>query len=480
MGNFSEAKPRRFAIGRTALLCLTAICALRFTTTVLNMGIYPEIANTFGFAREINTYFSVLIMVLLAVLAGKKPGFIDAKTFSALSALLLVFGCIILVHALASHNKLLVVIGLFSISAARNWVLVMVYVALSSLRKDEAVFAIGGGVLAAFLLYPLSTLLATTASVLVYCALPCLLVAPLYRKGAASIARAVQHESSVSEMRIMNPFSFLGPTHPILIAILLFNVAFGFSLSLNIQQTTPVMLSLIGIATVLASAMVLLLKKDRALDSLFSFSTLLVIGGYVASMTLLGSSSSLANTILTAGSAIFSILVYLVIASVIARNPWGMISLSSWAIAFGGLGTVVGADIGHVLNSLAAHDLHAAVLSIGIVLMLFVSYVWIHMRTFSFEKAIQGVAPVQDEDPKTLGVDFEGSIQSLSQSHGLTDRETEILLLLAKGRNSLFLQEHFVVSKNTIKTHIKHIYRKLDVHSQQEVIDLIEQHLNAR
>ena len=102
------------------------------------------------------------------------------------------------------------------------------------------------------------------------------------------------------------------------------------------------------------------------------------------------------------------------------------------------------------------------------------------MRTFSFEKAIQGVAPMQDENPKALGVDFEGSIQSLSQSHGLTDRETEILLLLAKGRNSLFLQEHFVVSKNTIKTHIKHIYRKLDVHSQQEVIDLIEQHLSAR
>lgn len=46
--------------------------------------------------------------------------------------------------------------------------------------------------------------------------------------------------------------------------------------------------------------------------------------------------------------------------------------------------------------------------------------------------------------------------------------------MLARGRNGQFVMEHYVVSRNTVKSHVKHIYAKLDVHSQQELIDLVE------
>ncbi len=46
--------------------------------------------------------------------------------------------------------------------------------------------------------------------------------------------------------------------------------------------------------------------------------------------------------------------------------------------------------------------------------------------------------------------------------------------LLAKGRNVPFIEEELVISRNTIKTHIKHIYQKMDLHSQQELIDMVE------
>ena len=48
--------------------------------------------------------------------------------------------------------------------------------------------------------------------------------------------------------------------------------------------------------------------------------------------------------------------------------------------------------------------------------------------------------------------------------------------LLARGRNVPFIEEELIISRNTIKTHVKHIYQKLDVHSQQELIDLVEAH----
>ena len=46
--------------------------------------------------------------------------------------------------------------------------------------------------------------------------------------------------------------------------------------------------------------------------------------------------------------------------------------------------------------------------------------------------------------------------------------------MLAKGRNGKFIEDFYTVSYNTVKTHVKHIYTKLDVHSQQELIDLVE------
>uniref|UniRef100_UPI0022DFE796 response regulator transcription factor n=1 Tax=Eggerthella sinensis TaxID=242230 RepID=UPI0022DFE796 len=56
---------------------------------------------------------------------------------------------------------------------------------------------------------------------------------------------------------------------------------------------------------------------------------------------------------------------------------------------------------------------------------------------------------------------------------GLTGREEEVLKLMARGRSGAYIAEHLVISQNTVKTHVKHIYAKLDAHSQQDVVDLV-------
>ena len=56
----------------------------------------------------------------------------------------------------------------------------------------------------------------------------------------------------------------------------------------------------------------------------------------------------------------------------------------------------------------------------------------------------------------------------------LSRKETEVLFLLAKGHNSAAIQEKLYISAGTANTHMRHIYRKLDVHSQAELIKLVE------
>lgn len=63
---------------------------------------------------------------------------------------------------------------------------------------------------------------------------------------------------------------------------------------------------------------------------------------------------------------------------------------------------------------------------------------------------------------------------ALSSECGLSGRETEILGYLAKGRSQPYIREELFLSKNTVATHVKHIYQKLNVHSRQELLDLFE------
>ena len=61
-----------------------------------------------------------------------------------------------------------------------------------------------------------------------------------------------------------------------------------------------------------------------------------------------------------------------------------------------------------------------------------------------------------------------------AERFGLSSRERQILEYLAKGRSQPYIRDELVLSKNTVATHVKHIYQKLGVHSRQEVLDLFE------
>jgi DNA-binding CsgD family transcriptional regulator len=57
----------------------------------------------------------------------------------------------------------------------------------------------------------------------------------------------------------------------------------------------------------------------------------------------------------------------------------------------------------------------------------------------------------------------------------LSARESEVLILLTRGRNVPHIAERLNVSKSTIKSHITRIYEKTKTKSRQELLDLIEQ-----
>lgn len=64
--------------------------------------------------------------------------------------------------------------------------------------------------------------------------------------------------------------------------------------------------------------------------------------------------------------------------------------------------------------------------------------------------------------------------ETIAQEKGLTARESEILVYLSRGRTASYIAEELCISYNTAKGHIRNLYNKCDVHSRQELINLVE------
>ncbi|WP_080799801.1 helix-turn-helix transcriptional regulator [Arabiibacter massiliensis] len=63
---------------------------------------------------------------------------------------------------------------------------------------------------------------------------------------------------------------------------------------------------------------------------------------------------------------------------------------------------------------------------------------------------------------------------AVREEFGLTNREAEVLALLAEGRSSSYIAESLVLSENTVRSYVKNIYQKLGVHSKQDLIDFMK------
>ena len=61
--------------------------------------------------------------------------------------------------------------------------------------------------------------------------------------------------------------------------------------------------------------------------------------------------------------------------------------------------------------------------------------------------------------------------EDFARAQGLSNRETEVVLLLLEGRSLRYIQNELYISEGTARTHVKRIYAKLGVHSKQELID---------
>lgn len=130
------------------------------------------------------------------------------------------------------------------------------------------------------------------------------------------------------------------------------------------------------------------------------------------------------------------------------------------------LGTMIGA-IGY--DSIMANETNLTFITVFVFMLLF--FVTFMTKSERYAKTIWELLP--RETPREFRENRAADrCAQLASEYNLTDRELEILQMLACGKRAGEISDILVVSVNTTRTHIKSIYAKLGVHSVRELLAL--------
>lgn len=99
-------------------------------------------------------------------------------------------------------------------------------------------------------------------------------------------------------------------------------------------------------------------------------------------------------------------------------------------------------------------------------------------QAMDFSRSIfaeETAAPAPADDTPAARDRVRQRCEIVANTYLLSRRESEVMYYLARGYKSSHIQQQLYISEGTAKTHIRHIYRKLNIHSQQDLIYLIDE-----
>ena len=449
----------------------------------LNTWVYPSFDGVFPAAREIATAFDVFVsVVMIAILLnGRRPAL--AMNVAHRSApVILPIALVLFFVGVREGAPGLLVAGAVLYGAADFWFFVSASASLLPLDLKKSLSAVA----VAMAVQSLVSSIASHASVNLACGyalhacivLTCL---ALGWRAIGQISGRVQERLSNKSDIFVNPRSFIPASHPLFVSVVLSGTFCGVGLTYGSAASAPVQtpLALIPLLIILGIALVCV-KRSRALDALY-------LGAVVAFLAALTFFSPVLLTsidlpfvcqlpilLFNVGANCLLALALLTASTIGRRNPVDFFRI---AVLYAGcicLGILIGATAGHLLNSLVPGHLEVVIWAFALTAVIFACYNLILMRMFSFDDVVAKVERVRIPSVVAPSESFDERCRNVARAFGLTPREAEILQYYARGRSTTVVQEALVLSYNTVKTHVKNIYRKMDVHSQQELIDLVD------
>ena len=221
-------------------------------------------------------------------------------------------------------------------------------------------------------------------------------------------------------------------------------------------------------------------------------SSVFVMAAFYLLLPLIQGFHFLESTMALTGYGTFNVLIWLLLAETAHRHKlaphviygigWGMVTF----------GVLIGGIAGQLL---IAQQPSMSVVSLVATLCILTSYLFVlkeHEFATMVTPVVQGPSPEASgsAEATTAGevssgdsaedanrprkARFMDRCTAVAEAYGLTPRETELMILYAKGHTSANIQQELFLSRGTVTTHLRHIYQKMEIHSKAELMELID------
>ena len=458
-----------------AMACMAALTLVFSEYWLLNYSAFPLFDAVFIWTREQSACVGGAVRAAVAFAAFWRPQPLSGRLFVWGVCLAMVAGSAFCAVGSVTRFAAFAVLGASLVTVGSGLANICVGLSCVGLSARTSGVIVACAYVISFALRWVFGALPVWANLALFVCIP-LASVTLCRQRLFSICGKLQHESP-AEISITSPSSFVPFGHQLFISLVVFRFVYGYSLTFGEADRVPVVAFSALVPLCLVALVAVARRRALSPDGLFRVSLLLSVAGFLALSVGSASRDAVASALLSAGTGAFEILMYYVLIQLGSRNPVGALSAFAWGNAMASWGTIFGAVFGRMTNAACQNDAVLLSAIASCIVLALVAYMLFVVGEFRFSKTIEEVSPapeVRVVERESSEQAFEDRLLQLAEDARLTEREREVFGLLARGRNARYIQETLVVSYNTVKTHVSHVYAKLGVHSQQELIDVVE------
>lgn len=228
----------------------------------------------------------------------------------------------------------------------------------------------------------------------------------------------------------------------------------------------------IALVGVLFICLVLLLGKRFDTLFIYRLSLPIMVAGFVILTLFMDRFTVMSITVITVGYEFFDVLFWALLVGVVRRGGRLPVLVFGWGVASTYLGMALGTMLSSVaVGPITAGGMDVSVLSLTSILVLVVLVVLVlpegtlsKASSLNRHRVARGAS--EDATQERCAV--------IAKRYDLTPRECDVLVFLARGRTLGVVARELHIAEGTARTHMGHIYAKLGVHKQQELIDLVD------
>lgn len=259
-----------------------------------------------------------------------------------------------------------------------------------------------------------------------------------------------------------------------------FSFVCGFILEIDIyydlQYAQTDLTAFFGIAAALIIvAILLILKPKKANVDFISPIAVVFLVSVLLYRSLGEGSAATAGSLMTTALMSFYVLLWLMLISDAYERKLPAFFLLGIALGVARLSVALGRFVAQVLLDQGMIGLQPALMGSAWLLVVALSLIFCGylVQTSNTRKPHTDDA-LEEAPEKTVSHAPVVLLDCLKETFHLSNRECEMIGEFAAGRSARHIADHFVLSEHTVKTHLRHAYAKMDVHSRQELLDVIE------